>query len=86
MTRSVQSYGVTRTEFEADFRKYCIDRKFSLGEKCAEFLHTTTDARTFGFLLGIAQKYLTESAADGDMGQGSLLIEWRSSDDERAVA
>ena len=72
---------MTRTEFESDFKKYCVENQFSVGEKCAEMLHNTGDARVFGFLLGIASKFLTESAADdGDM-QGALLIEWRSSDD-----
>ena len=88
MTRSIQSYGMTRTEFESDFHKYCVDNSFSVGEKCAEMLDNTKDARVFGFLLGIAAKFVTEPASDGDTGQGSLLIEWRSSDDdgERASA
>lgn len=86
MTRSIQSYGVTRTEFEADFTQYCKDNKFSPGAKCAEMLNDTKDARVFGFLLGIATKFLTEPATDGDMGQGSLLIEWRSNEPEREVA
>jgi hypothetical protein len=86
MTRSVQSYGMTRTEFEADFTRYCKDNEFSPGAKCAEMLNTTNDARVYGFLLGIAHKFLTESATDGDMGQGSLLIEWRANEPEREVA
>ncbi len=86
MTRSVQSYGMTRTEFEADFLQWCKTNEFSPGAKCAQLLSETSDVRGFGFLLGIAHKFLTESAVDGDTGQGSLLIEWRANESEREVA
>jgi len=77
---------MTRTEFEADFLQWCKANKFSPGAKCAELLSSTGDVRGFGFLLGIAHKFLTESTTDGDMGQGSLLIEWRANESEREVA
>ena len=86
MLKAVGAFGECRREFESDFIKYCQDQSFSPGFECARMLDIAAksdDAKTFGFLLGIANRTLTESGHVGDNPQGSLLIEWK--DGERAT-
>ena len=80
-------FGISRREFESDFIRYCRNNDFHVGFECARLLDEAAqrnDAKTFGFLLGIANRTLTESGGVGDNPQGSLLIEWK--DGERATA
>ena len=81
MPRTVGSYGLTRIEFEQDFRKYCDEHDLKPGAKAAEILDELDpkdrgDQRTFGGLMMILARFLTESDI-GDNAQVPLQIAWR---------
>jgi len=80
MQKSVGAWGLTRRVFEADFIQFCQQENFNVGYECARLLKIAAhsdDIKSFGFLLGIANRTLTESSHIGDNPQGSLLIEWK---------
>ncbi len=76
MSRTVGSFGLTRIEFEQDFRRYCDEHGFRPGYKAAEILDDTNDPRIFAGVLNVIGRFVTESDV-GDNAQAPLQIAWR---------
>ncbi len=82
MPRTVGSFGLTRIEFEQDFRHYCDEHGLKPGWKAAEIIDCLdpkdrNDQRTFGALLVLLGRFLTEPEVE-EAAQVPLQIAWRN--------